>query len=87
MPNRDPDPNCKDCKGTGKITLALSVVDCECRAPAGGAPAEEDDDAFRELLDQLRSIGPPDTATSGGQVPPVFLSFGGPGEPAPQSGP
>ena len=86
MPGHDPDPNCKDCKGTGKITLARSVVDCGCRAP--DAPAEEDDDAFRELLDQLRSIGPPGTATSGGgQVPPVFLSFGGPGEPAPQSGP
>jgi hypothetical protein len=82
MPNRDPDPNCKDCKGTGKITLAVSVADCGCCAPAEG-----DDDALRELLDQLRGLGPRAVATSGGPIPPVFLDFGGAGEPAPRSGP
>lgn len=25
-----PDPNCKNCKGTGKIPLFTSVRDCEC---------------------------------------------------------
>lgn len=85
MPNRDPDPNCKLCKGTGKIPLATSVVDCGCCAPADDA-AEEDSAALRELLDQLRSLGPPDTATTGG-IPPIFLNFDGPGEPAPRSGP
>ncbi len=29
-----PDPNCPYCKGTGKIQLLVSSVDCECVAPA-----------------------------------------------------
>jgi len=88
MPKHDPDPNCKQCKGTGKIPLAISVVDCGCRAPAdGGGSPEEDGAALRALLDQLRSIGPGGVVTSGGPLPPVLLDFDGAGEPAPWSGP
>lgn len=28
-----PDPNCSDCKGTDKITLLTSTVDCGCEQP------------------------------------------------------
>jgi len=84
MPGHDPDPNCKDCKGTGKITLARSVVDCGCRAP--DAPDEEGGAVLRELLDQLRGIGQGGVATSW-PTPPVSLDFDGPGGPAPRSGP
>jgi hypothetical protein len=28
-----PDPNCSDCKGTGKITLLTSIRDCGCEQP------------------------------------------------------
>lgn len=66
MPNHDPDPNCRWCKGTGEIQLARSVVDCDCRAPDG---------AFHELLGQLKALGPPE-ATSGDETT-VFLDFDG----------
>lgn len=30
MPNRKPYPKCKDCKGTGKVTLFTSSGKCDC---------------------------------------------------------
>ena len=30
MPNEKPDPECKDCKGTGQITLFTSSCACDC---------------------------------------------------------
>ncbi len=30
MPNGKPNPKCKDCKGSGQITLFVSSCECEC---------------------------------------------------------
>jgi hypothetical protein len=30
MPNKKPDPQCKECKGTGQITLLVSSCECDC---------------------------------------------------------
>lgn len=40
-PTEDPDPNCPDCRGTGRIELVNSSEPCDCAARAAeSAPIE-----------------------------------------------
>lgn len=47
MPNGKPDPNCKDCKGTGKIILFTSISECDCVKRGQGFP---------EFIDEITNI-------------------------------
>jgi hypothetical protein len=48
------DPNCADCKGSGKITLLIKTVDCRCldRKPSDEIVIREED--FENITDVFK---------------------------------
>jgi len=51
-----PDPNCLDCKGTGKIQLLITEVDCDCLKYLDEVNLSEDHSFVPEDSDAIINI-------------------------------
>lgn len=62
-PERGPNPDCRWCKGSGKIVLVSSIVECtDCWSGDQAKPPPTRDDLLRDGTDFGKAIPPPITA-------------------------